>query len=84
MKILILMILTLPVRADILLDIINGKYEEPSDISYKDYESEYLGEDHGLDNGEHYSWDNLYLCSLCGIEVIVDPYADMGLEESDY
>ena len=61
----------LPARADILLDIMNGNYQVSEDISYE----EDLGEDHGLDNGEHYSWDNLYLCSYCqNPEVIIDPY----------
>jgi hypothetical protein len=65
----LMMIYLLPAKADILLDIINGTYEEPSDISYEPYE------DHGLDNGEHYSWDNLYLCTYCyDTEVILDPY----------
>lgn len=25
----------------------------------------------------HDSWDNLYLCQYCDLEVIVDPYADI-------
>jgi len=71
--ILTVMIFLLPAKADVLLDIINGKYEFISDISYE--EPIDLGEDHGLDNGEHYSWDNLYLCTYCyDTEVILDPY----------
>jgi hypothetical protein len=67
-----MMIYLLPAKADILLDIINGTYEEPSDISY---EPEEPHEDHGLDNGEIYHWDNLYLCTYCyDTEVILDPY----------
>jgi hypothetical protein len=68
----LMMIYLLPAKADILLDIINGTYEEPSDISY---EPEEPHEDHGLDNGEAYHWDNLYLCTYCyDTEVILDPY----------
>lgn len=71
--ILIMMIYLLPARADILSDIINGNYDFSSDITY---EKEDLEEDHGLDNGEYYSWDNLYLCTYCyDTEVIIDPYA---------
>ena len=80
--ILIVMIYLLPAKADVLLDIIYGKYEEPLDISYKHEEPE---EDHGLDNGEHYSWDNLYLCTYCyDTEVILDPYgSDNEIRFSD-
>ena len=68
--ILLMMICLLPARADILSDIINGKYEETEDIS-----SEEPSEDHDLDNGEVYHWDNLYLCTYCyDTEVILDPY----------
>lgn len=68
--ILILMIWMLQAKSDILSDIINGVYEEPEDISYIN-----LGEDHGLDNGEVYHWDDLYLCTYCyDTEVILDPY----------
>lgn len=67
------MICLLPAKADVLSDIINGKYEFISDISYEKPVD--LGEDHGLDNGEYYSWDNLYLCTYCyDTEVILDPY----------
>ena len=60
----------LPVRADILSDIINGKYEETEDISYEE-----PSEDHDLDNGEIYHWDDIYLCTYCyETEVILDPY----------
>lgn len=69
------MIYLLPAKGDILSDIFNGKYEEPSEISY---EPESSGEDHDLDNGEVYHWDDLYLCTYCDTEVIVDPY---GLED---
>lgn len=66
------MIYLLPAEADILSDIINGTYEEPSNISY---ESEDIGENHDLDNGEIYHWDDLYLCTYCyDTEVILDPY----------
>ena len=72
MMILWMMIYLLPAKADILLDIINGKYEEPLSISY---EPEDIGEDHDLDNGEAYHWDALYLCTYCyDTEVILDPY----------
>lgn len=70
--ILLMMIYLLPAKADILLDIMNGMYEEPLSISDKteDYE-----EDHGIDNGEAYHWDDLYLCTYCyNTEVIIDPY----------
>jgi hypothetical protein len=66
------MIYLLPAKADILSDIINGIYEEPSNISYEPEEPE---EDYGMDNGEAYHWDNLYLCTYCyDTEVILDPY----------
>lgn len=72
MIILWMMIYLLPAKADILLDIINGTYEEPSNISYEPEDPE---EDHDLDNGEAYHWDNLYLCTYCyDTEVIIDPY----------
>ena len=72
--ILMMMICLLPARADILSDIINGKYEETEDISYEE-----PSEDHDLDNGEVYHWDNLYLCTYCyDTEVILDPY---GLDD---
>ena len=75
MMILWMMIYLLPAKADILLDIINGKYEEPLSISYEPEEPEEAGEDQGLDNGEAYHWDNLYLCTYCyDTEVIIDPY----------
>lgn len=78
-----MMIFLLPAKADILSDIFNGKYDVPEDISYESTETD-LGEDHGLDNGEHYSWDDLYLCSYCyDTEVIIDPYGNMGQPESD-
>jgi hypothetical protein len=68
--ILLMMICLLPVRADILSDIINGKYEETEDISYEE-----PSEDHELDNGEIYHWDDIYLCTYCyDTEVILDPY----------
>lgn len=66
-----MMIYLLPAKADILSDIINGKYEETEDIPYE----EDLGENHDLDNGEVYHWDNLYLCTYCyDTEVILNPY----------
>ena len=72
MMILWMMIYLLPAKADILLDIINGKYEEPLSISYEPEDPE---EDNSLDNGEAYHWDNLYLCTYCyDTEVILDPY----------
>jgi hypothetical protein len=65
-----MMICLLPVRADILSDIINGKYEETEDISYEE-----PSEDHDLDNGEIYHWDDIYLCTyFYDTEVILDPY----------
>jgi hypothetical protein len=74
----------LPAKADILLDIMNNNYQNVFGIMNKDYEDvpdttyeEYknLREDHDLDNGEAYSWDNLYLCTYCyDTEVIIDPY----------
>jgi hypothetical protein len=68
--ILLMMICLLPVRADILSDIINGKYEETEDISYEE-----PSEDHDLNNGEIYHWDDIYLCTYCyDTEVILDPY----------
>jgi hypothetical protein len=84
MMIIWMMIFLLPAEADILSDIFNGKYEEPEAISYEPQET-FEEEDHGLDNGEHYTWDDLYLCTYCyDTEVIIDPYGDMGLDESDY
>lgn len=78
------MIFLLQAEADILSDIFNGKYPEVEEISYEPQET-FEEEDHGLDNGEHYTWDNLYLCTYCyDTEVIIDPYQDMGLDESDY
>jgi hypothetical protein len=78
----LMMIYLLPAKADILLDIINGTYEEPSDITY---EPEEPHEDHALDNGEVYHWDNLYLCTYCyDTEVILDPYGsenEVGLSD---
>ena len=68
--ILLMMIYLLPARADILSDIINGKYEETEDISYEE-----PSEDHDLDNGEVYHWAEIYLCTYCyDTEVILDPY----------
>lgn len=79
--ILMMLLFLLPAKADILLDIMNGIYEEPSNISYEDN----IGEDHGLDNGEHYSWDNLYLCTYCyDTEVIIDPYSSKNDVWLDY
>ena len=81
----ILMIQTTYCKADMLSDLFNSIYTPvynydkiPSEVVN---ESNELGEDHGLDNGEHYSWDNIYLCQYCDIEVISDPYGD---SQSDY
>lgn len=30
--------------------------------------------DESYANGEYYSWDNLYLCTYCETEIIVNPY----------
>lgn len=80
MKIVLILILTTNMaRADLLLDIMLGNYEPTEQtIAESDYEHEY-----GNSGGEpeHYSWDNLYPCHYCGIEVIVDPYAE---NSSDY
>lgn len=66
----------LPAKADFLSDIFNGNYQISSNILNEEVEV-VLGEDHGLDNGEHYSWDNLYLCTYCyETEVIIDPYSN--------
>lgn len=66
----LMMICLLPARADMLSDIINGKYEETEGISYEE-----PSEDHDIDNGEVYHWDDLYLCTYCyDTEVILDPY----------
>lgn len=79
--ILLMMIYLLPAKADVLLDIINGKYEFSSNTSYESLEEsdEQLGS--GDNEPEHYSWDNLYPCHYCGIEVIVDPYAETSQDE---
>lgn len=81
--ILLMMIYLLPAKADILLDIMNGNYPELSNRPNNREES-YDEEQYGSDSGdaEHYSWDNLYLCNYCDIEIIIDPYAT--IEESDY
>ena len=64
-----------PVKADMLSDIINGRFDFSSNIFQEEEDSKELGEDHGLDNGEYYSWDDLYLCTYCyDTEVIIDPY----------
>ena len=42
---LLMMIYLLPAKADVLSDIINGKYDFESDISYEEEEKD-LGEDH--------------------------------------
>ena len=60
--------------ADVLLDIMMGRYEEPKVV-----ESEESDE-----NGEHYSWDNLYLCQYCDTEIVVDPYGETYPPEEDY
>lgn len=77
----ILLIFLMPAKiakADILLEIFKGNYytpmnqpllQQPEEENYARY-----GEDHGLDNGEHYSWDNLYLQDYYYTEVIIDPY----------
>ncbi len=60
----------LPARADILLDIMNGVYQEPLDIT-----DDCDNEESDSSEAEHYSWDNLYLCTYCyDTEVIIDPY----------
>jgi hypothetical protein len=78
-----LLLLMIPVEAksDALLDTIYG---------FKTYETrpiveEYVdpGEDHGLDNGEVISLDDLYLCKLCGIEFYYEDYPT-ETEELDY
>jgi len=78
--VLILILMTNTAKADLLLDIMLGNYSEQTEeaITESDYEHEY-----GNSGGEpeHYSWDNLYPCHYCGIEVIVDPYAESS---SDY
>lgn len=81
--IVIMMIYLLPAKADILLDIMNGTYPEVSNTS-NNCEESYNEEQYGNSGGdaEHYSWDNLYLCNYCDIEIIIDPYAT--IEESDY
>lgn len=66
-------------RADMLSDIFNGNYvflqDIPDNSTECEKENNDLGEDHELDNGDHYSWDDLYLCSYCyNPEVIIDPY----------
>lgn len=82
MKIVLMMTMILTTstaRADLLLDIMLGNYDVPEQTTAEsDYEHEY-----GNSSGEpeHYSWDNLYPCHYCGIEVIVDPYAESS---SDY
>jgi hypothetical protein len=66
----LMMICLLPAKADMLSDIINGKYEEAENISYEE-----PSEDHDMDNGEVYHWDDIYLCTYCyDTEVILDPY----------
>lgn len=77
--VLILILMMSPAKADMLLDIMLGNYNTSSEeaVVENDYEHEY-----GNSSGEpeHYSWDNLYPCHYCGIEVIVDPYADNSLD----
>jgi hypothetical protein len=39
------------------------------DLGHEDFRS-----DSSYENGEHYSWDDLYLCDFCETEVILNPY----------
>lgn len=76
--ILAVLMFLLPAKADMLSDIINGKYNYPSDTYDKEEEDEeeYARSDYEAANGEHYSWDNIYLCSYCyDTEVIINPYS---------
>ena len=71
--ILLMMLLLLPARAEEIYNLM--------DDSYGDIGSLYSisTEDHGLDNGEVYHWDNLYLCTYCyNTEVVLE------LSESEY
>jgi hypothetical protein len=73
-KLTIVIMMTFPLlgKSDILSDIINGYYREPVITSYDSAE---LGENHDLDNGEVYHWDEIYLCTYCyDTEVILDLY----------
>ncbi len=81
--ILAILLFLLPVKADVLLDIMNGKYMNYS-YSEEKQQEEIYEEDSSENNGEHYSWDNLYLCSYCyETEVIINPYSldnDVGID----
>jgi hypothetical protein len=76
------MILMMPAKADVLLDIINGNYAKYEVVVDSEANDSYENQ-HGNSDSEpqHYSWDNLYLCNYCGIEVIVDPYAEQSKDE---
>jgi hypothetical protein len=88
MKLLILLLLLSPMaQADILYDIMFGSsvWNSPSadlENSRDNQDSTDDFDEYG-DEAEHYSWDNLYLCHWCGVEVIVDPYADAPEEEDE-
>lgn len=79
--ILIFMVAMTQARADVLLDIMNGmKFEfyvpQQNVEQFNEYEPS-----SGSGEPEHYSWDNLYPCHYCGIEIIVDPYAETSQDE---
>ena len=79
--ILLMMIFLLPAKADMLSDIFNNISQNTSSIEDTEQNCD-RGDDNdefGSDSSgpEHYSWDNLYLCHYCGIEIIIDPYAEL-------
>jgi hypothetical protein len=82
MPVIIFLILLNIAQADPLLDAILGYRYVPVDEVEK-IDSEVIdvyqdqGEDHSLDNGEHYSWDNIYLCQFCDTEIIIEDYSDL-------
>lgn len=82
MPVIILILILNLAHADPLLDAILGyRYVPVGDVIKIDSEVTDVyrdqGEDHSLDNGEHYSWDNLYLCQFCDTEIIIEDYSDL-------
>jgi hypothetical protein len=84
MKLLFAFVMLTPMtlKADVLLDIMMGRYNPPAPVEYQrdSYEEEEYehGHDYPSDDSaepEVYHWDNIYLCKWCDVEIIVDPYS---------
>jgi hypothetical protein len=86
MPILLILLWSTMALADPLLDSILGyKYvpvHEYQTIQYEPQEQDWR--DEAPTEGEHYSWDNLYLCQYCDTEIIIDPYEDMSEDDAYY